>query len=162
MFPIPCDVTTVWQFIGLASYYGCFVPNFSTVAAPLCTLTKKNSVFKWTPKRQLAFNHLKGMLVTLHILPYPKFGPEAEFVWEMDASGIGLGAVLSQLQEDSELHPIAYASGCLDTSKRNHRITELETLAVVWTVRYFWPYLLGHCAIVFTDHSACVSVLSSA
>ena len=50
----------------------------------------------------------------------------------------------------------------LDCSEQNYSITELETLAVVWAPRYFRPYLLGHHTIVFTDHSACVSVLSTA
>ena len=60
------------------------------------------------------------------------------------------------------LHPIAYASRSLDASERNYSIKELETLAVVWAASYIRPYLLGHHTVVFTDHSACVSVLSSA
>ena len=79
-----------------------------------------------------------------------------------DASGVGLGAILSQKQSDGQLHPIAYASRALDPNEKNYAITELETLAVVWAARKFQPYLLGHRTTVFTDHSACVSVLSSA
>ena len=161
MFPTPCDVTAVRQFIGLTSYYRRFVPNFSNIASPLRALTKKNAVFKWSSECQSAFERMKQMLTTAPILAYPKFGPDAEFVLETDASGIGLGAVLSQ-QPDGMLHPIAYASRSLDSSERNYGITELETLAVVWAARYFRPYLLGHRTIVYTDHSACVSVLSSA
>ena len=39
-------------------------------------------------------------------------------------------------------------------------MTELETLAIVWTVQYFRAYLLGHQPTVFTDHSACTSLLN--
>ena len=95
-------------------------------------------------------------------MAYPRFGLGVEFVLETDASGVGLGAVLSQEQADGHLHPIAYASRSLDNSERNYGITELETLAVVWAARYFRQYLLGHRTTVFTDHSACVSVLSTA
>ena len=161
-FPTPCDVTAVRQFIGLTSYYRRFVPNFSNIASPLRALTKKNAVFKWSTECQSAFDRLKTMLTSAPVLAYPKFGPDAEFVLETDASGIGLGAVLSQQQSDGMLHPIAYASRSLDPSESNYGITELETLAVVWAARYFRPYLLGHRTIVYTDHSACVSVLSSA
>ena len=66
------------------------------------------------------------------------------------------------MQPDGMLHPIAYVSRSLDPSERNYGITELEMLAVVWAARYFRPYLLGHRTIVYTDLSACVSVLSSA
>ena len=44
------------------------------------------------------------------VLIYPRFGPESEFILETDASYVGLGAVLSEQQEDGKIHPIAYAS----------------------------------------------------
>ena len=162
LFPVPNDVTSIRQFIGLASYYRRFVPNFANVAGPLRALTKKNAKFNWTRECQAAFNSLKEVLVTAPVLAYPKFDLGAELILETDASQIGLGAVLSQMHDDGEQHPIAYASRSFDTSEKNYSITELETLAVVWAARYFRPYLLGHKTIVFTDHSACVSVLSTA
>ena len=150
-FPIPRDVTCVRQFIGLASYYRRFV---NSIASPLRALTKKNAKFSWTSECQVAFDKLKELLVSAPV--YPRFGLGIEFILETDASGIGLGAILSQTQDD------AYASRSLDNSERNYGITELETLAVVWAARHFRPYLLGHHTIVFTDHSACVSVLRTA
>ena len=135
-FPTPCDVTAVCQFIGWTSQYRHFVPNFSNIASPLRALTK-NAVFKWSTECQSAFDHLKEMLTTAPILAYPKFGLDAEFVLEMDASKIGLGAVLSQQQSDGMLHPIAYGSRSLDPSESNYSITKLEMLAVVWAARYF-------------------------
>ena len=161
-FPVPHDVTSVRQLIGLASYYRRFAPSFASIASPLRALTKKNTKFSWTPECQVAFDKLKELLVSAPVLAYPRFGLGVEFILETDASGVGLGAVLSQTQDDGQLHPIAYASRSLDCSERNYSITELETLAVVWAARYFRPYLLGHRTIVFTDHSACVSVLSTA
>ena len=53
------------------------------------------------------------------------------FILETDASGVDLGAVLSQMQDDEQVHQIAYALRLLDNSERNYGITELETLAVV-------------------------------
>ena len=44
---------------------------------------------------------------------------------------------------------------------KNTCISELETLGLVWAVRYFRPYLLGHHTVVFTDHSACLSLLNT-
>ena len=96
------------------------------------------------------------------VLAYPQFGSEVEFVLETDASYVGLGAVLSQKQGNGDVHPIAYASRSLDTHEKNYGISELETLGLVWAVRYFRPYLLGHPCIVYTDHAACLSILNSA
>ena len=64
------------------------------------------------------------------MLVYPKFGPDVEFVLETDASYVGLGAVLSQLQDDKRLHPIAYASRSLHPHEKNYGVTELETFAM--------------------------------
>ena len=159
-FPVPCDVTQVRQFLGLASYYRRFVPQFAKIAAPIHGLLKKENAFAWTSECEVAFRKLKEALTSAPVLVYPKFGPEHEFVLETDASYVGLGAVLSQLQNDGKMHPIAYASRSLDPHEKNYAVTELETLAIVWAVRYFRAYLLGHQTTVFTDHSACMSLLS--
>ena len=44
------------------------------------------------------------------MLAYPQFGPGHIFVLETDASTVGLGAILSQVQDDGTIHSIAYAS----------------------------------------------------
>ena len=54
--------------------------------------------------------------MTAPVLAFPRFGPDAEFILETDASGVGFGAVLSQKQQDNQLHPIAYASHALDSA----------------------------------------------
>ena len=93
------------------------------------------------------------------VLAYPDF--ERSFVLETDASVKGLGAVLSQKQDDSQLHLVAYASRALSTPERNYGISELETLAVVWAIQYFHAYLYGHKVTVITDHSAVRAILET-
>ena len=126
-YPIPTDATKVRQFLGLASYYRRFIPEFARIAHPMHALTRKDRVFEWTADCDAAFNKLKELLITAPVLLHPRFGPSEEFVLETDASGVGLGAILSQ-KHDGQLHPIAYASRSLDTHERNYAITELETL----------------------------------
>ena len=161
-YPTPTDATQVRQFLGLASYYRRFMPDFAKVSGPLRALTKKNAIFLWTTECERAFSELKHLLTTSPVLAYPRFGPSQSFILETDASGVSLGAILSQVQEDGVIHPIAYASRSLDKHERNYGISELETLGLVWAVRYFRPYLLGHPCVVYTDHAACLSILNSA
>jgi len=73
----------------------------------------------------------------------------------------GLGAVLAQEQADGQVHPIAFSSRSLSVHERNYGITELETLGLVWAVKIFRPYILGHRCVVLTDHAACTSLLGS-
>ena len=74
-------------------------------------------------------------LTSAPILAYPNF--EREFLLETDASGVGLGALLQQQQNDGSLRPLAYASRTLQAHEQNYGITELEALGVVWAVRHF-------------------------
>ena len=67
-YPQPVDVSGVRRFLGLASYYRRFVPNFASIAAPLYALTKKNVPFQWTHKYQQAFGQLKRLLTTTPVL----------------------------------------------------------------------------------------------
>ena len=108
-----------------------------------------------------AFDKLKQLLTTAPVLAYPQFGANSEFILETDASISGLGAVLGQKQEDGHVYPIAYASWCLQPHETNYAITELETLAVVWAVKQFRAYILWHKCTVYTDHSACTSLLNT-
>ena len=158
-FPTPNNVKTLRSFLGLASYYRKFVPDFAKVARPLHALTKKDVPFLWTQRCQEAFCELKRLLTNAPPLVFPDF--TKPFVLETDASGTGLGAVLAQKQEDGSIHPIAYASRSLQPHERNYGITELEGLGVVWAVKHFRPYLYGHSCEVYTDHSALTLLLNT-
>jgi hypothetical protein len=78
------------------------------------------------------------------VLAYPRFRDDQHFIIETDASLAGLGAVLAQVGVDGHVHPIAYASRSLLKHERNYAITELETLALVLSVKHFRVYLLGY------------------
>ena len=132
--------------------------QFSRIAAPLHALLKKDAAFQWTNSCQEAFERLKELLVSSPVLAYPQFRSEHPFAVETDASAKGLGAVLAQQQADGQVHPIAFAYRSLTLPERNYAITELETLGLVWALKIFRAYLLGHRCIVFTDHAACTSL----
>ena len=158
-FPAPCNIREVRQFLGLSSYYRRFIPLFAKTARPLHELTRKGAEFVWTMECQTAFDTLKSKLVQAPVLEYPSF--DKPFTLETDASIEGLGAVLSQPQDDGHLHPVAFASRALSPPERNYAITELETLAVVWAMSHFHSYLYGHSVTVFTDHTAVKAVLET-
>ena len=158
-YTLPKNVRELKRFLGLASYYRRFVHQFSKVAQPLHRLTCKDTEFRWSDECQSAFERLKELLVTSPILAYPNF--QRDFILETDASLQGLGAVLSQVQPDNRSHPIAYASRELTPAEKNYGITDLETLAVVWSISHFHYYLYGHRVTVYTDHSAVKSVLET-
>ena len=158
-FPRPTDVSGVRRFLGLSSYYRRFIRNFSRIAEPLRELTRKDTPFLWTQSCEEAMCQLKEKLTTAPVLAYPSF--DKPFTVETDASISGIGAVLSQVQEDAKLHPVAYASRSLSSAERNYSVTELETLAVVWALTRFHSYLYGQSVTVLTDHAAVRAILET-
>jgi hypothetical protein len=148
-FPTPQNVKQLRSFLGLLSYYRRFVPNFSHIAAPLHTLLKKDTPYEWTADHEQTFQSLKGKLLSPPILRYPDFN--RRFVLTTDASGEGLGAVLSQGEIGKDL-PVAFASRTLNRAEKSYSTTEKELLAIVWGMRYFRPYLYGRKFTAVTDH----------
>ena len=158
-FPVPTNIKQLRQFLGLTSHYRHFVPNYARIAFPLHTLTRKGALFQWTADCEIAYESLKTKLVTAPLLCYPDFS--RDFTLETDASRQGLGAILSQYQDDYKLHPVAYASRSISPTEANYAITDLETLAVVWAVTHFRYYLYGHRVTIITDHAAVKAILGS-
>jgi len=128
-FPVPTNLKNLRQFLGLTSHYRRFIHNYAKIAHPLYVLTRKGAQYQWIAECEVAFETLKGKLLTPPVLAYPDFSKD--FVIETDASRHGLGAILSQHQEDNKLHPVAYASQSVSVAKANYAITNLEMLAVV-------------------------------
>lgn len=61
----------------------------------------------------------------------------------VDASQIGLGAILVQKQGNGCFKPVIYASRSLTDVERRYSQTEKEALAVVWACERFRLYVLG-------------------
>ena len=150
-WPSPTNIKEVRSFLGLASYYRRYIRGFADVARPLHRLTEKARKFLWDKECEEAFQTLKGRLQQAPILAYPN--PEGDFILDTDASGDGIGAVLSQIQQGEE-RVIAYASRTLSRPERNYCVTRRELLAVVVYLKYFKQYLYGRPITIRTDHGA--------
>ena len=105
-----------------------------------------------------AFNDLRVSLCNSVVLNVPSVGEN--FVLYTDASGGGVGAYLHVRRKDQEL-PVAFFSRQLQGKEKNYSVTELESLAVVAAIKHLEFYLYGAPVTVFTDHRACVSLLTS-
>ena len=148
----PRSLDQLRTFLGLAGYYRKFIPGFATIATPLTELTQRSAKFVWLEKHQQAFLSLKNYLCSAPILAYPQF--TKPFIVQTDASDVGLGAILAQIDDEGKERVIAYASRTLSRRERNYSAMEKEALAVVFAVQHFRFYLLGHKFCVVTDNSA--------
>ena len=102
---LPLDTyTKVKSFVGLVGHYRHFIKGFANIATPLYDLTsgenkdKKSEHLDLPPEARESFDCLKAACLQAPILSFPDFSKP--FLLETDASGKGLGAVLSQEQSD--------------------------------------------------------------
>ena len=102
-WPQPTNLQQVRSFLGLVGFYHRFVKYFSTIAAPLHALSKKNAHFVWGPLQSTAFYEHKSFLTHAPVLSLPNFDKTIEV--HCDASGTRIGGVLMQ-----EKRAIAYFS----------------------------------------------------
>src|SRR5208282_1522286 len=147
----PTNLHDVRSFVGFCSYYRRFIESFANIAAPLHLLARKGVRFNWGPEQQNAFEELKVRLISAPVLAMPI--DDGVYYLDTDASDIGLGAVLSQMQDGVE-RPIAYASRSLNNAERIYCTTRKELLAVVYGLKQYRQYLLGRPFVIRTDHSS--------
>lgn len=150
-WPRPRDKHEIRSFLGLCTYYRRFVEGFAKIAAPLHRLTEDKAEFVWNPECETSFRKLKAALCSGPILGYPR--EQGKFILDTDASNVGIGAVLSQVQ-DGEERVIEYYSKVLSKPERNYCVTRKELLAIVKAVDHFHQYLYGQEFLIRTDHAA--------
>ena len=152
-FAVPINRKGVMKFLGTIGYYRKFCKNFSDIAAPLTCLLRKNIKFRWTTECRVAFESLKQLLKNPPVLLVADYGKP--FTLMVDASDVGVGAVLIQVGDEGLDHPISYFSRKLNKHQVNYSTIEKETLALVLAVQHFEIYLsVGTFPVrVYTDHN---------
>ena len=168
----PDTYTKVKSFVGLVGHYRCFIKGFAKIAAPLYDLTSGDNKHKklehvdLSPEALEAFDCLKAASLQAPILAFLDFGKP--FLLETDASGKGLGDVLSQKQADGRYHPIAYASRVMNETEQRYHSNKQEFLALKWAVteqfhEYLSPYGKNRNKfVVHTDNNQLTYIFLSA
>lgn len=151
-WPIPHSIRAVHSFLGLAGFYWRFIRGYATIDAPLVHLTTKDH-FLWTDPAQDAFEKLNQALSFAPVLALPDF--ELPFTVETDASGVGMGAVLSQ-----QGHPLAFFSKPFPPKLLSTSTYVRELFAITATVKKWRQYLLGHRFIIIKDHRSLKELLT--
>ena len=107
-----------------------------------------------------AFETLKQPCMHSPVLAFADY--TKDFLLETDALKDGLGAVLSQKQEDGWFHPVAYGSLALTTHEKNYHLMKLEFLALKWAItEHFKEYLLYQPFLVRTNNNPLTYIMST-
>lgn len=183
-WPIPTNLKELQSFLGFAGYYRRFIQGYSRVVKPLTELTsgypplrrasrksktaarqeyyhpKEPFAQRWTPQCQEAFDLIIKKLTSAPVLGFSD--PQLPYVLHTDASTVGVGAALYQIQ-GGQPRVIAFASRGLSKSERKYPAHKLEFLALKWAVtEKFSDYLYGTDFTVVTDSNPLTYLLTSA
>ncbi|CCO36090.1 Retrotransposable element Tf2 155 kDa protein type 2 [Rhizoctonia solani AG-1 IB] len=151
-WPVPATVKQIQSFLGFANFLRRFVANFSHMARPLHNLVKKETPWNWTEREQAAFKGLKKAITEAPVLAHAN--PDKAYFLETDALGAALGSVLSQRQEDGQLHPIGFLSESFKGAEVNYDTHDKELLAIIRSLEHWQIYLeaTSEPVTIFTDH----------
>ena len=162
----PRTYTGICQFLGATGYFCQFIKGYTNITKPLNDLlsginSKLKSCFvQLPPVAVVAFQALKLKCITVPVLAFADF--HKPFLLETDASGDGLGAVLSQKQEDGRYHPVTYASCGLKGGELRYHSSKLEFLALKWAItEQFQEYLQFQPFRVKSDNNPLTYIMST-
>ena len=127
----PTSASEVRSLLGMTNYCSRFIPDYATKTEPLRKLTHKDQPWEWTSQHDSAVDQLKEALVNAPVTAY--IDPAKDTEISVDASPVGLAAILSQVDGKTGTHHIiTYANRSLSETEQRYSQTELEALAVVW------------------------------
>jgi len=152
----PKSVHELQSFLGLCNYYSKFIHSYAHICNPLYKLLKKDVKYVWSDECEHAFVKLKLKLTSAPVLCTPRY--DKPFIIHTDASMEGVGAILSQVDDQGHEHPIIYISRALKPAEKNYPTTHQELLAVVYAMQKFRPYVLGQKFTIYTDHQPLVHI----
>jgi transposase InsO family protein len=140
-------------FLGFVNYLRDYVPLFASLTAPLEPLRKLKRIgTAWTPQCQSAFDSIREILSSAPALQFPL--DSLQLVVAVDASQLGVAAVLFQELPTGEKRYITFVSKSLNKAQRNYPATRRELLAIVFALQRLREYLYGVHFELRTDHQA--------
>ena len=149
----------------MTGFFRRFIKNYARIAKPLNDILEgeasklKSEAVTLPPDALEAFEKLKMCCMTTPVLAFADF--EKEFQLETNASLEGLGAVLSQKQEDGKWHPITFGSRELKGGEAKYHSSKLEFLALKWAItEQFREYLQYRPFTVLTDNNPLTYILT--
>ena len=142
----PMKVKDIQSFLGFTNFYCRFIFNYSDIVIPLTRLTRKDIPWKFDSSCQDAFNSLKKAFTSAPILTH--WIPNAQLIVETDASDYALAAILSIVNKDNEVHPVAFHSRTFTAAELNYNTHDKELLAIFEAFKIWRHYLSGSTLVI--------------
>ena len=148
-FRTPINVKELEKFLGLVQFVGMFIPGLQTDAEPLNRLKRKDIKWEWKSPQQEAFDNIKNKILGAKPLHHPDF--RRPFIIKADASDVGIGGVLLQIQK-GKLFPIEFWSKSFNKHQRNWGIEKRELYSIIMCLEKWRTMIINTSTTVLNDH----------
>ena len=147
------------SFIGALNFYTKCIDKLHINPKPFYDLLHENNPWKWTDEHECSFRTLKTSLTSDTELSIPN--TKHPFFITVDASLIGLGAVLFQSNEQNQMKVMSYNSRILNPREQQLATLERELLGIIHALQIYEFIIIGslHPIHIFTDHKHLYNVL---
>ena len=157
--PHPTNITELQSLLGTVNQLGKFSPRITELTLPLRALLKK-SPWVWDTPQTKAVADIKNELSKAPCLAW--YSVDKPTIIMCDASNVGLGAALFQVQPDGSRRLVASKSRSLTETEQRWSPVEKEALGIAWSCCKFDRYILGHHDVTIeTDHKPLVPIFNS-
>ena len=148
----PTGKVALMSLIGALNFYTNIIEKLHINLKPFYDLLHENTPWKWTDDHESLFQKLKMSLASETELTIPN--TKHPFFITVDASLIGLGAVLFQLNEQNKMKVISYNSRILNSQEQILSTLDRELLGIVHALQIYEILIIGspHPIHIFTDH----------
>lgn len=159
-FRSPRSASEARSFMGLANFVQPFIPNFGELSNSIRDSYASKSQFIWGRDQEEAFQKIKGKISDCTTTSLGAFRENEQTYLYTDASGVALGAVLTQRQSNGVWRTISFASKMLTPAERRYDQTSREAYAMVWAVERYQHYLIGREFTLLTDSSGAIQLMT--
>ena len=161
--PPPRSIKGVQHTMGLFNFFRSLIRNFAQKTQALHDLTSKKSSWKegepLPTVAEKAFQQLKEELCSKPIIMFPKMNKpikiyvDAALGDEKVKETTGMGAIITQNDDEGNERPVAYWSRALKGAEHRYSAFAIEMKAVLGAVQYFRHFIIGsHQCQIYTDH----------
>ena len=153
------DGKELQSFLGTVGFYSSFLVNYAELVEPLLKCLHSDNDFTWGKSKDLCFKNIKEHLASSPVLKISDPNHSTEI--STDASNIGVGATLDQIDKSGNDHAVAFASRKLSETEKHYSTIEKQALDCVWAISKYRQYLWGVHFPLRTDHKPLIPLFSS-
>ena len=139
--PSPTGKVALMSFIGALSFYTKLIEKLHINLKPFFDLLHETTPWKWTDEHENLFQKLKMSLTSETKLTIPN--TKHPFLITVDASLIGLGAALFQLNDQNKMKVISYNFRILNPQEQKLSTPDRELLGIVHALQICEFLIIG-------------------